>query len=150
MKKISPPEKVAEALSAVADGRVRMLDGSAVVTSSDRKKEYAITWKGDEYTSNDSATYWQGYAGYPVIAVLMLQGRLSFTKDTAVWFSGVNWTELNAKHKRNYAAALAEVMESVKTKGGNVEAIAAELNALYERLKDLPITVKRGSAKPRK
>ena len=150
MMKPPPPEKVAEALSAVADGRVRMFDGRAIVTSSDRKKEYTVSWNGDVYTSSDSATYWQGYAGYPVIAVLLLQGRLSFNDETAARFSGINWTELNARYKRNYAAALAAVMEGIKDRGGDTGAISAELDALYARLNSLPLTIKRGAVKPRK
>ena len=119
--KIGPVEKIYEALSAIADDRVKFIteegclmptaQGVAKVTSSDGKKTYTVTWQGEDYTSNDNATYWQGYAGYPVIAVLMLQGRLPLDRNIAELFKDINWTELNASHKRDYAAALDEVMQ---------------------------------------
>ena len=32
---------------------------------------------------NDSASYWQGYAGYPVLAVMMKEGRLPYDRELA-------------------------------------------------------------------
>ena len=72
MKKLPPLEKVFEAYSAIADGRVAVDGQEARVRSSDGAKEYTVTWDGDVYASDDSTTYWQGYAGYPVLAVLLL------------------------------------------------------------------------------
>ena len=70
----SPPKaKVYEALSAVADGRVTLMGGEkAEVVSSDGTKTYHVEWSPDsnQITSNDNASYWQGYLGYPIIAVL--------------------------------------------------------------------------------
>ena len=76
MKKLPPVEKAFEAYSALADGRVEMHDDYALVDSSDGAKTYEVSWQGDTYASTDNGTYWQGYAGYPVIAVLIMQGRL--------------------------------------------------------------------------
>ncbi|MBR2810229.1 MAG: hypothetical protein IKD69_02510, partial [Solobacterium sp.] len=77
-EKMPPIVKIYEAFSAIADGRVAMGEGHAEVLSSDRTKSYKVFWKGDQYSSDDNASRWQGYPGYPVIAVLMLQGRLIF------------------------------------------------------------------------
>lgn len=118
MTKLPPIEKVYEAWTAAVDHRVEIhpdstLDnGSATVTSSDGKKSYSITWRdgGSVFTSSDPATYWQGYVGYPVLAVLMCQHRLPLP-SCAKEFSGINWTELNARHRRDYGAALTEVEE---------------------------------------
>lgn len=83
MEKMPPVEKIYEAWSAVADGRVTIDDAArkATVVSSDRTREYTVSWSddGSVYNSNDNATYWRGYAGYPVIAVMMMQGRLPST-----------------------------------------------------------------------
>lgn len=116
MTKLPSVEKVYEAWSAVTDGRVQIeadsnLDaGRAVVKSSDGSKEYTITWRdgGSVFTSSDPATYWQGYAGYQVIAVLIELKRLPLP-DCARLFKGVNWTALNNSYKRDYAAALLSV-----------------------------------------
>ena len=74
--KVPPIEKIHEAYSAIADERVALKENEAEVKSSDLSKKYLVTWKDDTYSSNDNASYWQGYIGYPVIAVLMLQGKL--------------------------------------------------------------------------
>ncbi|MBR7517949.1 hypothetical protein KC217_19935, partial [Mycobacterium tuberculosis] len=67
-------EKVYEALSAVLDGRVELkAERSAAVTSSSRDKAYTVEWSDDDkkIISNDNATYYQGYMGYPIIAVVI-------------------------------------------------------------------------------
>ena len=75
MERMPPLAKVFEAWSALADGRVSLDDEErrATVTSSNGLKAYTVAWSedGGTYSSNDNATYWQGYAGYPVIAALM-------------------------------------------------------------------------------
>ena len=76
MEKLPPIEKVYEAWSAVADGRVALHpdERRAAIASSNGAKTYTVAWNenGSTYSSNDNATYWQGYAGYPVIAVRSL------------------------------------------------------------------------------
>lgn len=140
MEKLPPREKIVEAYSAIVDERVNMLEGEAYVSSSNGEKEYHVTWIDDVYSSTDSATYWQGYAGYPVIAVLMIQGELSFNSDIASLFSGINWTELNKKHKRNYSAALDEIVEQREI---DKELVNAEIEKVYSEIEELPISVKR-------
>lgn len=87
MEKLPPLAKVFEAWSALADGRVALdaEERRASVASSNGAKAYTVAWSEDGavYSSNDSATYWQGYAGYPVITVLMAQGRLPFDRAMA-------------------------------------------------------------------
>ena len=112
MEKLPPVEKVYEAWTALADDRYDLSPEALVVRSSDGSKEYRVTWDdGGRYRSNDNATFWQGYAGYPVIMALMLQGRVPFNGEVAAWFKGIPWKALNDAHKRDYAAALAEAFE---------------------------------------
>ena len=150
MTKLPPIEKIHEALGAIADGRVHMSENQASVTSSNGAKTYTVRWDGDEYSSNDNATYWRLYPGYPIIAVLMLQGRLPLNRESAARFSGINWTELNEKHKRDYARAVAGVMEKIKADNGDIQRIAGEIDATYKALGKLDITVRRGSLRPPK
>lgn len=86
MKKFPPIEKILEAYTAIADGHVKLENDQALVTS-----------------SNDNASYWQGYLSYPGIAVLMLQGKLPYDKELAQQFAGVDWNKINQEYKRNYA-----------------------------------------------
>lgn len=111
MIKLPPIEKIYEAYSAIADSRVTLGENEAHVRSSNAAKEYIVTWDGDIYTSTDNATYWQGYAGYPVLAVLLLQGRLPLDRVLADQFSGIDWHTLNERHKRDYAAVAHVAME---------------------------------------
>ncbi len=147
MKKLPPIQKILEAYTAIVDNHVHLTAEQAEVTSSNESKNYTVSWDNDVYRSNDNATYWQGYAGYPVIAVLMLQGKLPYDQKLAENFKAVDWNTINKKYKRNYAKAAAEV---IKEKGLKENEVMAELGAIYEDLKKLPIIIKRGSLRPPK
>lgn len=145
LNKLPPIEKIYEAYSAIADNRIILYEDYAIVHSSNRSKEYTVAWEGKVYTSNDNATYWQGYAGYPVIAVLMKQGKLPLDLRIAFLFEGINWTELNAKFKRDYSKAAAAVLDSLPCSNDEKEEIQIELHRVYESIKLLDIEVKRGN-----
>lgn len=147
--KMPPLEKIPEAYSAIADQRVTLGQGRAEVKSSDGRKTYLVEWDGDRYSANDNGSYWQGYAGYPVIAVLMLQGRLPYEPEDALHFRGLSWKALNAAHKNNYAAALKEVMGRLKELGIDVERLNQNMNLVYQALAKLNLTIKRGRLKSR-
>lgn len=151
MEKLPPIEKVYEALSAVADGRVTLRPGErqATVASSNGAKTYTVSWSEDgrTYSSNDNATYWQGYAGYPVIAVLMEQGILPLDRAVAEDFAHVNWTELNERFRRDYARAVRAVVDE---RGLDVDQVEAAARSVYDALAGLDLSIKRGSAKPPK
>lgn len=143
MEKLPPIEKIPEAWSAIADGRVTLGQGEAEIRSSDGQKTYRVCWEGDVYASTDSATYWQGYPGYPVLAVLMLRERLPLDRGIAAHFAGVNWTALNERHKRDYAAALGEVLQGLRAKGVDTAPLEREMQRVYGLLPALPLSTKR-------
>ncbi len=146
--KSTPIEKVPEAWTALADNRVTLEEGSdkdsgkAIVASSDDTKSYSVTWRenGQIFTSTDSATYWQGYPGYPVIAVLMLLGRLTFNNDLAAKFAGVEWKRVNTKFRNDYSKALKSVEEE---RGIDSEAVSIASTEVLNQLKSLDLTIKR-------
>jgi len=146
--KLPPLEKIPEAYSAIADQRVEMGEGQALVKSSDGQKRYLVEWAGDLYSSNDNATYWQGYPGYPVIAVLLLQGRLSYKREDALKFKGINWRKLNTDHKNNYASALNEVLGRLKDSGIDVDRLNNNMLLIHQALAGLNLEIKRGKLKP--
>ncbi|MCP1225855.1 hypothetical protein [Sebaldella sp. S0638] len=150
MKKLPPVEKIYEAYSAISDKRIVMEENSAKVFSSDKSKEYTVTWNDDIYSSNDNASYWQGYAGYPMIAVLMLQNRISFDSSVTEFFKNINWKELNAKYKGKYSKAVDEIMEGLKNSGVDTDKIYEETDKIFEELKNLDIQCKRSSLRPPK
>lgn len=142
--KLPPIEKIPEAYGAIADGRVAMKDSSADVVSSDGTKTYRVRWNGDLYSSDDNASKWQGYTGYPIVAVLLLQGRLPLNQDVMTLFKGIPWKELNKKHKNKYAEALAEVLEDIRANGGDPDRVRREMQTVYSALEALKLPRRRG------
>lgn len=133
-----PLAKVYEALSAVADSRVTILgETSAEVLSSERDKTYTVKWSADgrAITSNDNATRWQGYIGYPIVAVLLQTGRISFDRAFADALAGVPWHALNKEYKRDYDAAVEHVLSLVP----DPDAIRREARRIYQMLADLAL-----------
>ncbi|MDE7325890.1 MAG: hypothetical protein K2N63_06410 [Lachnospiraceae bacterium] len=143
MQKLPPIEKLYEAYSALADNRVSMGENSATVTSSDGAKTYKVEWQDDTYSSTDNATLWQGYAGYPVISILILQKKLSVDNNMVARFSKINWNSLNKKHKRDYRAALLEVFEQKQFTKEEINQIETETEQAFEQLKNLPLEIVR-------
>lgn len=143
MEKLPPLQKIYEAWSALADGRVEMDEDTAEVTSSNDTKHYTVSWSGDVYSSDDNASYWQSYAGYPVLAVLMKQGELPLADALVPRFAHIDWNALNKKHKRDYAAAAQEAFEAAGlTEEETTEAEAAAQEAL-DAVAALPIKMRR-------
>lgn len=143
MEKLPPLQKVYEAWSALADGRVEVGEQVAFVTSSNGTKRYTVTWDGDTYASNDSASYWQGYAGYPVLAVMMKEGRLPYDRELAEKLSGVDWNALNKKHKRNYQAAADDAFEATGFTPEEKARAQADAENILKTLSQLPLQIKR-------
>jgi hypothetical protein len=138
--KMPPEAKVYEALSALVDGRVRILaPGRAEVVSSSGDKIYSVEWSEDgrRISSNDNASTWQGYAGYPIIAVLLATGRISCDPAVAGPLAGVPWHELNERFKRDYSAAVEGVLQEIERRGGDRKAIELEAQVIYRQLEEL-------------
>ena len=137
MMKLPPIEKIPEAYTAIEDNRVELFDNHAIVKSSNNEKEYLIKWKDNLYYSNDNATYWQGYIGYPIIAVLMLKGELSLNKDVTKYFKNINWNKLNKENNRDYKKSLEQILIDVSDT--EKQLIDEEINKVYEEIKLLNI-----------
>lgn len=144
MKKIPPKEKIHEAISVLADGRIEVRGTCAYITSSDYSKQYTIISNDNKtsFTSNDNATYWQGYPGYPVLAVLMQMGMLPVPQDLISHFKNINWNKLNAKHKRNYVAAADEALNALNP--AEKQKVDATIDNLYSKIANMDFEVKRG------
>ncbi len=138
-----PPEfKVYEALTAVADGRVHLADAHrAEVTSSSGDKTYTVTWSedGSTFSSNDNASYWRRYAGYPIIAVLLATGRIGLDRGLARLLSGIPWKRLNDEAGRHYEAVVERVLQGVEETGGDRAALAAEVGRIHAQLAALEL-----------
>ena len=143
MEKLPPLQKVYEAWSALADGRVEMGEDTADVASSNGAKHYMVSWTEDTYSSNDNASYWQGYAGYPVLAVLMKQGKLPLAEALIPRFAHIDWNALNKKHKRDYAAAAEEAFAAADLAKDEIAQAEATAKQALDAVAALPIKMKR-------
>jgi hypothetical protein len=138
---LPPVIKVYEAMGAIGDGRVRAADKTTTplvwdVVSSDGTKTYRveISADGGEISSNDNASYWQGYLGYPAIAVLLARGTLRTSAEATRALAGIPWKELNRRFKNDYARTVAEVARVVAERGGDFNAVRAEAASILDAL----------------
>jgi len=145
--KMPPIIKVYEALGAIGDGRVRIVDSRrALVTSSDGVKTYEveISEDGREISSNDNASYWQGYLGYPAIAVLLARGFYRPPANVTDALAGIPWKTLNRKFKNDYTKTLAEVDKELEQSGHDPDAVRSEAEAVLSFVRRLgPVRGKR-------
>ena len=135
-----PIIKVYEAIGALGDGRVRLEDGGrARVTSSEGNKTYEveISTDGREVSSNDSGSYWQGYLGYPAIAVLLARGLYRPPAKVIDAIAGIPWKEINRRNKNDYEKTLNEVNQIVEQSGHDPDAVRAEAEAVMDALTKL-------------
>lgn len=80
------------------------------------------------------------YAGYPILAVLMMQGRLPYDEAVAGQYAGVDWKAVNTRHRNKYAEAIAEVQTE---RNLDREQAATAARAVSDGLEDLNISVTR-------
>jgi len=140
--RMPPKAKIYEALSAIGDGRVTLKEGrQAEVVSSSGTKTYLVEWSEDQsaITANDNASYWQGYMGYPIIAILMLLGRLSFKKEVANLLSGILWKKINKQFRNDYTKATESVLDQLEAKGTPRETITSEVDRIMVQIEKLEL-----------
>ena len=138
--KMPPPIKIYEALGAIGDGRVRLEDEHhALVTSSEEDKTYEVEISDDgrQVSSNDNASYWQGYLGYPAIAVLLMRGLYRPPANVIYALAGISWKEINRSFKNDYDKTLIEVNKVVEASGHDPDAVASEVESIMEALRKL-------------
>jgi len=142
--KLPPIEKVYEAFSVLADSRYEILsEGKAKVTSSAGDKHYSVSWTIDNeqniiINSNDNASRWQGYTGYPIIAILMILNRIKYDKEIIGHFKSINWNDLNKKHKNNYARVVDLILSELDSK--TAVNIRNEADRIYSQVRTLKLS----------
>ena len=146
-----PREKIFEALGAIADGRVSLTgSNSAAVVSSSGTKTYEVVWKEGEtaFSSNDNASFWQGYLGYPILAVLMRLGRITFDPDIADLLKGVPWKSVNQQFRNDYRKAVGSVLERLRAHGIDTSKIEREVDRIFEQVSGLQVEKLSKRARP--
>ncbi|NTV22470.1 MAG: hypothetical protein HGB03_02805 [Candidatus Yonathbacteria bacterium] len=118
MKWQHPPIiKIYEALGAVADGRIDVLENTAKVYSSSRNKWYDVVY--DETTgaimTNDNGSYWKEYLGYPSIAFFFVKGILPYDARMGELLKGIKWKDINQEFKNDFDKTLAHIESSLSS-----------------------------------
>jgi len=148
-----PKAKIYEALGAIGDKRVTLLENrTAQVVSSSGDKTYTVEWSEDEkaITSNDNASFWQGYLGYPILAVLMLKNKIVFDPRIASILKGIHWKKINKQFNNKYDAAIEHILSSLEMNGVNKEEIIIEINKIDSQLIELELNRMPSHNKPPK
>ncbi len=138
-----PIAKIYEAFSVLADGRIKLEENKATITSSNDEKQYTVVWNENEITSNDNATVWQGYPGYPVIAVWLMKNRISYQKDIIKYFKNINWHEINKQNKRDYQKGIEDILNALREDNIDTEKIEEEVNRIYFAIENLDFKIVR-------
>ncbi|WP_054842186.1 hypothetical protein [Vulcanisaeta distributa] len=132
----TPPRiKVLEALGALADGRVEVInDKEAVVKSSDGTRMYKVyvDVSRREVDSTDNGTVHRGgYVGYPIISFLMVKKLLPINEGLMQSLKGIPWRRLNEEY-RSYARVM-EVI--IKDKGLNENEVNKYIDQVLSMLR---------------
>jgi hypothetical protein len=143
MKWQQPPIiKLYEALGSVTDGRVHLEGNEAKIYSSSGNKYYDVKYNPDanSITSNDNASYWKGYLGYPIVAFLLAKGILELNQDAAESLKGISWKDVNTKFKNDFTKTESYVREEALKSGKiSLEDLDTYLKTLQEKLGSLDL-----------
>lgn len=131
--------KVPEALTAIADGRIEMDGNHAKCYSSSKGKFYEIDYdpETNSIMSNDNTAFFTGAVSYPMIAVLMLKGKLEYDPKLLDVFKGIVWKDIISKLPKNkgkndYDKAVEVVLEQLGNKGEDVDEIRKQIIEIHE------------------
>lgn len=123
-----PPRiKYLEAAGALADGRVELLEDRSVedglrarITSSTGERVYRVALVFEDGSvraySDDNGTRFRGYVGYPILALLMIAGRIPRDPIVEEALKGIPWKRLNEKYKK-YDLVIEEVERIAESRG---------------------------------
>lgn len=143
-----PVPKIYEALGTVVDGRIELNGDTAKVFSSSGQKFYEVQYDPAENAimANDNASYWQGYLGYPAIAMLFKLGVLEYKPEMAELLKGIAWKDLNQKFKNNFEKTVAHIEESMSDE--DREKLHAYTSQIDKDIKKLNLSLLGNKVKP--
>lgn len=154
MKWAKPPlNKVYEALGAIGDKRIELNGNSAKVYSSSRNKYYDVVYNPITHsiTSNDNASYYVGYLGYPSIAYLLASSMIDYDPILAEYLTGFAWKDINQKFKNNFAKTDAYIDEEVAKKHNvDLDDFHSSLEGILDKVMALDLNKVKSTLKPPK
>ena len=141
--KLPPKVKVLEALGCIADSRIKVInENTARIKSSNLDKEYTVRLYLDKKKvySDDNASKFKHYIGYPIIAFLLFKGIIKQDKETKKLIpllKGIKWHDLNDKFKRDYDKTMNYVIELCEKKGFSRQEVMSIIDRIMKELKEL-------------
>jgi hypothetical protein len=140
--KLPPRIKVLEAIGCIGDERIVIKDENrAVVYSSEGKRAYLVVFNPDKNKiySDDNASKFHHYIGYPIIAFFMKNGIINYDKKLAETLKGINWHKLNLDFKRDYPKVESYVKELCEKKGMKKDFVDREIERTMKKLEELKL-----------
>lgn len=161
-----PPEfKVYEALGALADNRIELVNKNEKLTLEDNPSKEKVVVENDEniiearqfsstknkfYTikynpatsqimTNDNATWFVGYLGYPALSLLLYIGSINFNKDILPYFKNIPFKEINQKNKNVFSKTQLEINKILEDKGLSTKLIETEVSSIFNQLANLAL-----------
>jgi hypothetical protein len=139
-----PPHisKIYEALTAIADKRIELVsENEARITSSSRGKFYTITYDPttNSIMSNDNTAYYTGSVSYPMIALLMLKGIITYDQSLLSPLSNIVWKDIMQKYKNDYDKGIEHVLSDLAGKGIDVIDIKIKISPIYQQASSLTL-----------
>lgn len=131
-----------EALSAIADNRVKLVDdNTAHIYSSSRNKYYIVMYNQDtkEIMSNDNMAFYVKEVSYPMVVMILIKKEVEYDKSILIHLKNIHWKDINKKNKNNYMKSVNEVLEILKEKGVDIEIIKNEVNNIFKNILSLKL-----------
>jgi hypothetical protein len=125
--------KIYEALTAIADDRIEINGNKAKCYSSSDNKVYDIQYDliNGSIMSNDNAAFFTYSLSYPMIAYLMLIGKIPYEEKLLETLKDICWKDLNQKFKNDYDKSIKLVLGELKSEGEDVDFIREEIQKIY-------------------
>lgn len=124
----------------MADGRVKLKkDNLAWVYSSSGRKHYDVQFDliNNAISANDNGSYWQGYLGYPAIAVLFDKKVLPFDADLAEALINIKWKDINEKFGKNHERTEKYILDLLAERGFSKEEVKIVTDGILNRIIEL-------------
>jgi len=125
--------KIYEALTVIADDRMEINGNKAkcYLSSSDRFYDIKYDPIIGSIMSNDNAAFYTKSLSYPMIAFLMLIGKIPYEQKLLEIFRDICWEDIYKEFKNDYDKSIKAVLGELKREGEDVEFIRKETEKIY-------------------
>lgn len=140
MQWILPPKiKILEALGCIGDKRIEVNGNKAKVFSSSRGKYYDVEFNQtkNQIMSNDNASFYVGYLGYPSIAYLLATNIISYNPTFATALGDIKWKDINTTFKNDFDKTQEYVLGITQQRGYSNDALLKEVDDIFEKIRKM-------------